>query len=273
MILKKSSSRSFQLPSRPDGKLELIRHEGAETKFQGISAKAKAKQLARSQLSSNELFDKLIESDVKEGRREEDKVEEVNNRSKKAKTELGVEKEAAGNSVVTTAVTTSEPPAVTSPPPASKNIETYDFECDTDLMKITSVTTVKKAKSPVKKSETNISDSKALSSPPPVSSSTTSPSKCVVSVSETSQGKSSIVVSPTKPSVNVTTSKPVKEVKHVIVKDKEPKELAAAPAPVPAAPASPGTASQPRVVKVSPVSKPPVKFQVPSPTKVDQAQC
>ena len=75
MILKKSSSRSFQLPSRPDGKLELIRHEGAETKFQGISAKAKAKQLARSQLSSNELFDKLIESDVKEA-----KLEEVNNR-------------------------------------------------------------------------------------------------------------------------------------------------------------------------------------------------
>ena len=159
-------------------------------------------------------MEKKVEGDEEEGETLK-KGEEVNNRSKKAKTELGGEEEATADSVDTTAVTTSEPAVVTSPPPASKTIETYDFECDTDLMKITSVTTVKKAKSPVKKSETNISDSKALSSPPPVSSPTTSPSKRVVSVSETSQGKSSIVVSPSKPSVNVTTSKPVKEVNQV----------------------------------------------------------
>jgi len=64
VILKKSSSRSFQLPSRPDGKLELIKHDSSETKFAGISAKAKAKQLARSQISNNELFDKLLETDA-----------------------------------------------------------------------------------------------------------------------------------------------------------------------------------------------------------------
>merc|ERR1719394_2321591 len=57
VILKKSSSRSFQLPSRPDGKLELIKHESSETKYAGISAKAKAKQLARTQLNKDELFD------------------------------------------------------------------------------------------------------------------------------------------------------------------------------------------------------------------------
>merc|ERR1719507_2797059 len=48
-ILRKSSTRSIQLPIRPNGNSQLIKHEEGGTKYAVISAKAKAKQLARSQ--------------------------------------------------------------------------------------------------------------------------------------------------------------------------------------------------------------------------------
>ena len=41
-----------------------------ETKYQGLLAKAKAKKLARNQMSSNELFDKLIKNDAKKDAKE-----------------------------------------------------------------------------------------------------------------------------------------------------------------------------------------------------------
>ena len=48
-ILKKSSHLSIQLPTRPNGNSVVIRHDSSSpTKYAGISAKAKAKQLARS---------------------------------------------------------------------------------------------------------------------------------------------------------------------------------------------------------------------------------
>ena len=48
-ILRKSSHLSIQLPTRPNGNSVVIRHESnSPTKYAAISAKAKAKQLARS---------------------------------------------------------------------------------------------------------------------------------------------------------------------------------------------------------------------------------
>merc|ERR1719225_2153091 len=48
-ILRKSSHLSIQLPTRPNGNAVVIRHESnSPTKYAAISAKAKAKQLARS---------------------------------------------------------------------------------------------------------------------------------------------------------------------------------------------------------------------------------
>ena len=111
VILKKSSTRSFQLPSRPDGKLELIKHDSLETsKFAGTSARAKAKQLARSQLSSNELFDKLIESDTNKNNDASD--DKVQNSAAESANSSNI-KEASSPS-------NSESP--------KKKIEAYDFD-------------------------------------------------------------------------------------------------------------------------------------------------
>ena len=122
VILKKSSTRSFQLPSRPDGKLELIKHDGStESKYAGISAKAKAKQLARSQLNKDELFDKLIETEVsprKEKLEVEQKKSDIEtNLAKPSEKEEPVEVESS--------------PAVPETP--QNKIETYDFECDSEV--------------------------------------------------------------------------------------------------------------------------------------------
>ena len=109
VILKKSSTRSFQLPTRFDGKLELIKHDSkdaSDTKYQGLSAKAKAKQLARNQMSSNELFDKLIENDAKKDAKEEDVEKE-----KKTDVKFNGDNETE----------------LTEP---SKTLETYDFDID-----------------------------------------------------------------------------------------------------------------------------------------------
>merc|ERR1719270_2123290 len=131
VILKKSSSRSFQLPSRPDGKLELIKHDSSETKFAGISAKAKAKQLARSQISNNELFDKLLETDPSS---KKETVTEENGKSEVTEEKVNADLNKSNNTV-------KEEKEV-------KSIETYDFECDTYLFKPD-----ENIKSPVKKSE------------------------------------------------------------------------------------------------------------------------
>eukprot|EP00090_Calanus_glacialis_P009897 TRINITY_DN18290_c0_g1_i2.p1 TRINITY_DN18290_c0_g1~~TRINITY_DN18290_c0_g1_i2.p1 ORF type:complete len:1544 (+),score=383.42 TRINITY_DN18290_c0_g1_i2:42-4634(+) len=65
-ILRKSSARSIQLPTRPNGNSQLIKHEEGETKYAVISAKAKAKQLARTQMAKDELLAKKEESAAKE---------------------------------------------------------------------------------------------------------------------------------------------------------------------------------------------------------------
>ena len=115
VILKKSSTRSFQLPTRPDGKLELIKHDSkdaSDTKYQGLSAKAKAKQLARNQMSSNELFDKLIENDAKRAAKEEEDVKK--DRKSDAKPSNG------GGSTEDAMTETC------------KTLETYDFDFDSE---------------------------------------------------------------------------------------------------------------------------------------------
>lgn len=65
-ILKKSSTRSIQLPTRPNGNSQLIKHEESGTKYAVISAKAKAKQLARTQMAKDELLAKNEESASKD---------------------------------------------------------------------------------------------------------------------------------------------------------------------------------------------------------------
>jgi len=50
-ILKTSEHDSIQLPTSPDGNAKLIRHSGKGMKFASLSAKIKAKQLARAQKS------------------------------------------------------------------------------------------------------------------------------------------------------------------------------------------------------------------------------
>ena len=143
VILKKSSTRSFQLPTRFDGKLELIKHDSkdaSETKYQGLSAKAKAKQLARNQMSSNELFDKLIKNDAKKDAKEED-VE------KEKKTDV---KSNGDNETELT-----EP---------SKTLETYDFDFDPEPVMERISKSPMRTESPAKEAKkvTNEKDVKVL---------------------------------------------------------------------------------------------------------------
>ena len=123
VILKKSSSRSFQLPSRPDGKLELIKHETSETKYAGISAKAKAKQLARTQLNKDELFDKLFETEMSPQKEKKLKIEDevVQEAKIESNEEEPVKEEPAEPEVESSSTET-----------AQKSIETYDFDCDSE---------------------------------------------------------------------------------------------------------------------------------------------
>jgi len=65
-ILRKSSTRSIQLPTRPNGDSQLIKHEEGGTKYAVISAKAKAKQLARTQMAKDELLARNQEAATKE---------------------------------------------------------------------------------------------------------------------------------------------------------------------------------------------------------------
>merc|ERR1712228_795292 len=59
-------TRSIQLPIRPNGNSQLIKHEEGGTKYAVISAKAKAKQLARTQMAKDELLAKNQEAAAKE---------------------------------------------------------------------------------------------------------------------------------------------------------------------------------------------------------------
>ena len=166
VILKKSSTRSFQMPSRPDGKLELIKHGSTETKYAGISAKAKAKQLARTQLNKDELFDKLIETEV----------------SPKKESKLKLEEGKKNESVIDTKVeepSEKERPleAESSPVPETpqKKIETYDFECDSEATEPPSTSSDLTSKEQLSKAVDDPSPSKS-----PVSSPVTSVTKIVV---------------------------------------------------------------------------------------------
>jgi len=110
VILKKSSTRSFQLPTRPDGKLELIRHDNStsETKFAGITAKARAKQQARSQMSNNELFDKLLETETSSS---------------------SVNSQKDSDDAPTNKVDGEKPES------SKDTFDTFDFDCDSELVK------------------------------------------------------------------------------------------------------------------------------------------
>merc|ERR1719270_281624 len=196
VILKKSSSRSFQLPSRPDGKLELIKHDSSETKFAGISAKAKAKQLARSQISNNELFDKLFETDPSS---KKEAVTEENGKSEVTEEKVNAELNKSNNTV-------KDEKEV-------KSIETYDFECDTELFKPD-----ENIKSPVKKSE--IVKSPEAKEAPKAPEIAKSPSKSPVKVINN--------ISPNKTEIKtvVTPAKKQEElISKVIIKSPESKEL------------------------------------------------
>jgi len=65
-IMRKSLTRSIQLPTRPNGDSQLIKHESEGIKYAMISAKAKAKQLARSQMAKDELLARNEEASAKE---------------------------------------------------------------------------------------------------------------------------------------------------------------------------------------------------------------
>ena len=204
VILKKSSTRSFQLPSRPDGKLELIKHDSLETsKFAGTSARAKAKQLARSQLSSNELFDKLIESDTNK-----------NNDASDDKVQISAAESANSSNIKEASSPSSESP--------KKKIEAYDFDCD-DSKEPVKPNTVKAstdhkkdvdpevAKSPVKTS----SPSKTIITPKKDSDASSRQVSAASSVKDKVASKTVIIKSPQnnelKPSTKtlVTVSRPV----------------------------------------------------------------
>merc|ERR1719270_1786149 len=196
VILKKSSSRSFQLPSRPDGKLELIKHDSSETKFAGISAKAKAKQLARNQVSSNELFDKLFETDPSS---KKESVTEENGKSEVTQEIINADLNKSNNTV-------KDEKEV-------KSIETYDFECDTDLFKPD-----ENIKSPVKKSE--VVKSPEVKEAPKAPEIPKSPSKTPVKVSNN--------ISPNKTeikTVHTPAKKPEELISKVIIKSPVSKEL------------------------------------------------
>ena len=66
-ILRKSSHLSIQLPTRPNGNSVVIRHESnSPTKYAAISAKAKAKQLARSAQTEGNKSELATSPDPKE---------------------------------------------------------------------------------------------------------------------------------------------------------------------------------------------------------------
>merc|ERR1719357_1973628 len=65
-IMRKSLTRSIQLPTRPNGDSQLIKHDEGGTKYAMISAKAKAKQLARTQMAKDELLARNEETQTKE---------------------------------------------------------------------------------------------------------------------------------------------------------------------------------------------------------------
>jgi len=77
-ILRKSSTRSIQLPTRPNGDSQLIKHEEGGTKYAVISAKAKAKQLARTQMAKDELLARSQEAATNEQLLKEEKDAKLN---------------------------------------------------------------------------------------------------------------------------------------------------------------------------------------------------
>ena len=228
VILKKSSTRSFQLPSRPDGKLELIKHESSETKYAGISAKAKAKQLARTQLNKDELFDKLIETEVspqKETKLKiEDQIDKVSVESHDEKASHEVQPVEAEQEV------SSEPPL--------KTIETYDFECDSE----------------VKGEEQSVSPASSSQKPPsrsPVSPCLATVSKIVV---QSPQHRDTDRERETKPEVKSPTRTP--SLSKSPVKERETKPEVKSPMRSPSLSKSPVRESETKPEVKSPVGTP-----------------